>query len=61
MNTEKMVIVERNGEYINRVLNFKGSLEDAFDFAEKHNFGGGVEILNRGYFQGKNFSIIKRR
>jgi len=43
-----MIIIERNGAYINRVLNFKGTLEEAVEFAKKHNFGGGVEILNRG-------------
>lgn len=51
MNTEKMIIVEKNGEYINRLLGFRGSLEGAMEFAEEHNFGGGVEIWRIGNYK----------
>jgi hypothetical protein len=52
MNTEKMVIWEKNNKsstpkYFNNVLGFKGSIEEAQEYAIRHNFGGGVEIARR--------------
>lgn len=48
MNTEKMTVQKCKGGtwlYFNKNLKFYGTKQQAIEFAKKHNFGGGVELV----------------
>ena len=54
MNTEKLIVKEikqttDNGEqlYYNSVLGVKGTKAEMIRIAMKHNYGGGVELIER--------------
>lgn len=47
MNTEKMIVKKlSDGKYINSLLAFCGTRDDAVKFAAGRNFGGGVECYD---------------
>ena len=47
-NTEKLVVYKhptRKGLYYNHNLDFEGTATEAKEYAQRHNFGGGVELF----------------
>lgn len=62
-NTEILIVsripqTDLKGEpiYVNHIIGFIGTLDDAVTFARKHNFGGGVEIME---MEGNKVKYIK--
>jgi hypothetical protein len=45
MNTEKFVVTPKNGKYVNFHCNFNGTMAEAEEYAQKHNYGGGIDVF----------------
>ena len=46
VNTEKLILIKIDKDYVSGSMKFRGTLKEAKQFAADHNFAGGVELYD---------------